>query len=356
MTTVFIVLGVLVALIALSIWGFYHFQKPQYRHLSIYRFLYPYERAAAVRKGGKMIEDGVAAGKIPAGTYSDTYIECLKSTKPEHYFDLRDAMVEMNKLPTVQKGLKALGKKSMFEIADGTPYTADTPYTHNLQRPYLYIPGVPAQQFYDASQFEWTKTLEDAYPVIKKELEALLAEKGAGFKSYITENATAVEGWNTFNFWFFGKKYEENCAKCPETTKILESLPRFEKDHIMFSALNPHTKVPPHYGPLNGIIRAHLPMIVPPDCAIKVGGEIGTWEEGKIIAFDDSFLHEAWNNSDRIRIVLFLNFWHPCFEDHEIPVLNRFRHAYEQHPVTKELEKNQEADRDNNMALETVPA
>ncbi len=36
-----------------------------------------------------------------------------------------------------------------------------------------------------------------------------------------------------------------------------------------------------------------------------------TWEEGKVIVFDDSFEHEVWNDSKQERIVLLLNFWHP---------------------------------------------
>ena len=42
------------------------------------------------------------------------------------------------------------------------------------------------------------------------------------------------QGWNTFNFFFYGKKFEENCERCPETTRDLESLPRFEKARSSF--------------------------------------------------------------------------------------------------------------------------
>jgi aspartyl/asparaginyl beta-hydroxylase (cupin superfamily) len=113
--------------------------------------------------------------------------------------------------------------------------------------------------------------------------------------------------------FFYGRKFEENCARCPQTTRLLESLPRFERDHIMFSALNPHSRIPPHTGPMNGIIRAHLALHAPPGCHIRVGPDEGTWKEGELLVFDDSFEHEVWNHSDHTRIVLFLNFWHPCF-------------------------------------------
>ena len=192
--------------------------------------------------------------------------------------------------------------------------------------------------------------LLEAYPIIRRELAGVLAADGKGFKAYMSEHNQRLAGWNTFNFFFYGKKVEENCARCPETTRILESLPRFERDHIMFSALNPHSHIPPHVGPINGIIRAHLGLVVPKGCYIKVGNDERTWEEGKLLAFDDSFLHQVWNHSDAVRIVLFMNFWHPKFRTEELPVLERFRAAYEQTPFSRVHQGNQHAGRGHDMA------
>ncbi|CAL1270396.1 unnamed protein product [Larinioides sclopetarius] len=36
-----------------------------------------------------------------------------------------------------------------------------------------------------------------------------------------------------------------------------------------------------------------------------------TWEEGKVILFDDSFEHEVWHNGTVSRLVLIVDFWHP---------------------------------------------
>ena len=172
----------------------------------------------------------------------------------------------------------------------------------------------------------------------------------------MSEQASRLAGWNTFNFFFYGKKYEENCALCPKTTAILESLPRFEKDHIMFSALNPHARIPPHVGPMNGILRAHLGLVVPQGCYIRVGPDERSWQEGKVMVFDDSFEHEVFNHSDAVRIVLFMNFWHPCFSDREIKALERFRAAYELNPVAKLHAENQAAKRAHDLETKGVPA
>jgi aspartyl/asparaginyl beta-hydroxylase (cupin superfamily) len=231
-----------------------------------------------------------------------------------------------------------------------------SPYTHPMQYPPFYIPGVPARTFYDPAEFEFTKVLEDEYPVIKGELMQLLSRGGAGFKGYINEDSGRLAGWNTFNFFFYGKKFEENCALCPKTAAILESLPRFEKDHIMFSALNPHARIPQHVGPMNGILRAHLGLVVPQGCYIRVGPDQRSWQEGKVMVFDDSFEHEVWNHSDQVRIVLFINFWHPCFSDQEIKALERFRSAYERYPIGKLHADNQAARRAHDLETKAVPA
>ena len=55
----------------------------------------------------------------------------------------------------------------------------------------------------------------------------------------------------------------------------------------------------------------HLPLIVPPGCGFRVGAERREWQEGKAFVFDDTFEHEAWNDSDVPRAVLILDIWSP---------------------------------------------
>ena len=39
---------------------------------------------------------------------------------------------------------------------------------------------------------------------------------------------------------------------------------------------------------------------------ISVGGQIAHWEEGRSLLFDDSYEHFAWNDTDGVRVVLFV--------------------------------------------------
>lgn len=43
-----------------------------------------------------------------------------------------------------------------------------------------------------------------------------------------------------------------------------------------------------------------------------------TLQEGKCVIFDDSFLHEAANLSDKPRVVLIVDVWHPDLTSVEV--------------------------------------
>ena len=78
-----------------------------------------------------------------------------------------------------------------------------------------------------------------------------------------------------------------------------------------FSILEPHTKIPPHTGITNARLTVHLPLIVPPGCRFRVGGETREWRAGSAWVFDDTIEHEAWNDSDAARAILIFDVWNP---------------------------------------------
>lgn len=77
------------------------------------------------------------------------------------------------------------------------------------------------------------------------------------------------------------------------------------------------THVHAHSGPTNCRLRAHLGLKVPSDptglSTLRVADQQLTWEEGKLLVFDDSFDHEVWydNPQREPRIVLIMDLWHP---------------------------------------------
>ena len=81
-----------------------------------------------------------------------------------------------------------------------------------------------------------------------------------------------------------------------------------------FSILSPHKHIGEHRGPWRGVLRYHLALRVPEPAAqagISVGGQVAHWEEGRSLLFDDSYEHYAWNDTDGVRVVLFVDVIRP---------------------------------------------
>lgn len=67
----------------------------------------------------------------------------------------------------------------------------------------------------------------------------------------------------------------------------------------------------PHHGLMNVRLTVHLGLVVSEGCGIRAGDETRTWEPGRILFFDDSYEHEAWNRGASDRVVLILEAWNP---------------------------------------------
>jgi aspartyl/asparaginyl beta-hydroxylase (cupin superfamily) len=80
---------------------------------------------------------------------------------------------------------------------------------------------------------------------------------------------------------------------------------------ILFSLLKPGARIAAHNGMINTRLICHLPLIVPPGCGFRVGNETREWEVGKLLIFDDTIEHEAWNDSEEDRVILIFDVWRP---------------------------------------------
>jgi len=104
--------------------------------------------------------------------------------------------------------------------------------------------------FFDPQSFPWVATIESEWMTIGKELEALLVhrEEIPNFHDISDNEKGLTEGeqWKTFWFYAYGEKAEENCARCPETVRLLEHVPGMKS--AMFSILAPRKHIPEHRG------------------------------------------------------------------------------------------------------------
>ena len=200
-----------------------------------------------------------------------------------------------------------------------------------LQQPkYYYFPGLPQLQFYERSLFPWFDDVEAALPDIRAELDAILDEPGA-FAPYVQGHANRPKkeelgmlnnpAWSAYYLWKNGEPVAENVARFPKTLHALRNVPLAHVPNrspsILFSLLRPGAHIPPHNGLVNTRLICHLPVIVPGKCRFRVGNETRDWVEGKGWAFDDSIEHEAWNGSDRTRVILLFDVWRPELTEEE---------------------------------------
>lgn len=170
--------------------------------------------------------------------------------------------------------------------------------------------------FFDTQQFDWIATLEANWQLIRQELDVLLKNVNAipNFQDISADQASITQDdrWKTYFLYGYGYKAEQNCRQCPETTRLIEQIPGMKT--AFFSILLPHKHIPEHRGPYKGLLRYHLALKVPAvidRCALQVGDQVRHWQEGKSLVFDDTFPHQAWNQTDEIRVILFLDFVRP---------------------------------------------
>ena len=170
-------------------------------------------------------------------------------------------------------------------------------------------------EFMDPARFAWTAVLEANWQLIRRELDEVL-----GYRDHIpnyldlsddAKGLTERQNWKSFIFYAYGAKAPFNCRRCPETTALLRHITGMKS--AFFSILMPGTRLKPHRGHFAGVLRYHLGLKVPDPqkCGLRVGQHIVHWQEGKSLVFDDTFEHEAWNDSDELRVVLFVDFARP---------------------------------------------
>jgi aspartate beta-hydroxylase len=203
-------------------------------------------------------------------------------------------------------------------------------YPDARQRPsFFYIPGLPTSAYLDRRLFAWIPAYEALYAHIRRELEPLLQTSTTRERVFDSDELEAANlrgaevapSWNGYYFYRHGERREENCAACPLTAQALDALPLIRiREHgpeVMFSVFTAGTHLLPHRGVTNARAVSHLPLIVPPGCALSVGGEVHEWREGRTLVFDDTYEHEAWNRSDRPRVVLIADIWNPHLREVE---------------------------------------
>lgn len=202
----------------------------------------------------------------------------------------------------------------------------------------FYYPELPQAQYYDLDHLAWVKSVEQATDSIRDELLGLLEQNMGDFRPYIQDGPNMVRrdtimaglvdnpGWSALFLCENGKVSSELVERCPKTWEAVQNAPLATVASwgptVMFSLLRAGTRIVPHNGMVNTRLICHLPLIVPPKCAFRVGNEVRQWQEGKLLVFDDTIEHEAWNESSEDRVILIFDIWRPELCDREVNELS----------------------------------
>ena len=263
-----------------------------------------YEIALRIAEGQDLPED--LLGEMRR---AEAWVAALK----EHIVEQREAALTARGWPTERRSARfqqsidiLAGRKRIF-VQEPTGY---------------YFPELPQIQFYDRTLFDWVPAVEAAAASIKAELISLLADGLSGFRPYILSEQNQPRAnplldsrdWSALFLCENGQLSEDVIARCPAAWRAVQAAPLpyiANSPTVMFSLLRPGARIAPHTGNHNARLICHLPLIVPPDCRFRVGNDVREWEEGKLIIFDDTIEHEAWNDSDEDRFVLIFDIWRP---------------------------------------------
>lgn len=195
----------------------------------------------------------------------------------------------------------------------------------------FHYPELPEVEFHDLSEFPGVAGLEAATEVIRGEFEQLIAAEAADIVPYIQypenvplrqwQTLNRSDKWSAIHLLRNGERVAANARHCPKTLEVLRRLPqphiRGASPNAMFSLLAPRTRIPPHTGVANTRLVCHLPLVVPPNCGFRCGATTREWAVGEAFVFDDTIEHEAWNESDQLRVVLILDLWAPALSGTE---------------------------------------
>ncbi|KAM5211599.1 aspartyl/asparaginyl beta-hydroxylase isoform 20-T20 [Hipposideros larvatus] len=185
------------------------------------------------------------------------------------------------------------------------------------QRSLYNVNGLKAQPWWTPKETGYTelvKSLERHWKLIRDEGLSVMDEAKGLFLPE-DENLREKGDWSQFTLWQQGRKNENACKGAPKTCSLLDKFPETtgcRRGQIKYSVMHPGTHVWPHTGPTNCRLRMHLGLVIPKEgCKIRCANETKTWEEGKVLIFDDSFEHEVWQDASSFRLIFIVDVWHP---------------------------------------------
>jgi aspartyl/asparaginyl beta-hydroxylase (cupin superfamily) len=269
---------------------------------------------------------GHAVAQLPPGDLPASMRSAVAHAK-ERWEDY-SSKVENSLRNAIPNGVSPVARQRAERLASNSAHT--TRHFHQEPTEFHY-PGVPEIEFHDRSAFPQLELLDAATDTIRHEFDALMRAEAAELVPYIQyrehvplaqwKELNNSREWSAVHLLQNGERVEANARHCPKTLQVIAKLDqphiRGASPNAMFSLLAPRTRIPPHTGVANTRLVCHLPLIVPPNCGFRVGASTREWQVGESFVFDDTIEHEAWNDSDELRVLLIVDLWQPSLTGEE---------------------------------------
>lgn len=212
---------------------------------------------------------------------------------------------------------------------------------HEPQPTFMRFPHLRDYEFYERSEFPWLEALEARTAEIREECLAVLAGDEEGLEPYVAyrdglplnqwRELNNSRRWSAYFLWKNGVRIDGHADRCPRTIAALAATPQVDIPAFgptgFFSILDAKTHIPPHHGATNTRLTVHVPLVVPPGCTFRVGGDTRPWRAGEAWVFDDTIEHEARNDSDAPRAILLFDVWNPELSAAERDLVRAATHA-----------------------------
>lgn len=173
---------------------------------------------------------------------------------------------------------------------------------------------LPNKAILNVDDLDDLKILRENWEVMRDEAMQLAEDgqiKASATLNDMGFNSFFRNGWTRFYLKWYDDYMPSANTQCPKTVEILKRTPSIKA--AMFASLPPGGVLNQHRDPYAGSLRYHLGLVTPnsDDCYILVDGVRHSWRDGKDVLFDETFIHEAYNKTDKQRIILFADVHRP---------------------------------------------
>jgi len=188
----------------------------------------------------------------------------------------------------------------------------------------ILISKVPTTPYVPVSRIPALKLLEENWQTIRDEApklkEATAPTSAAPAQATdpsdsidSTDSSTSFEPDRQF-FYLKGQASQRPAAESPlypKTVALLAQIPDIKA--AMFAELPARASLNPSRGTFANSLHYHLGLSTSNDegCYIDVDGLRYVWHDGEGVLFDQTYLHEAHNNTDSTRLILFCDVQRP---------------------------------------------